>query len=122
MNKKQIIKFNPQEIDSWFLINKTNDPLCAFYELVAIEANNQIDLLSGKRADVSSIVVNSGLYEKEVKGRILPKYAKSMKVRKERIQAEVAMMDLMYGPRTSNEVPVDEIWLLDGWLLDNENQ
>lgn len=118
MDKKQIIKFNPKEIDSWFLINKTNDPLCAFYELVAIESNNQLNLLSGKRADVSSVVVNSDLYEKEVKGRILPKYAKILKVRKEKIKSEVAMMDLMYGPRTSSQVPEDEIWLLDGWLLE----
>ena len=120
MAKKQILKFNPQEIDAWFLINKTNDPVCAFYELVAIEANKQIELLSGKRADVSSVVINKGLYDKEVKGRILPQYAKKMGVRKERLQAEVSMLDLMYGPRTSNDVPVDEIWLLDGWLLEQE--
>jgi hypothetical protein len=29
------------------------------------------------------------------------------------------MYDLNYGPRISEEVPEDEIWLLEDWLLDS---
>lgn len=122
MKNKKIIKIDPKKIDKWFLINKYNNPIVNFYELLAVESGNELAILDGKRANVSSIIINKDLYNKEVLKRIMLKYVQKNGgefLTKKRIEVSIAMYDLNYGPRISEEVPEDEIWLLSDWLIDN---
>lgn len=116
-----VYKFDVKEIDQIFLVNKDTDPLTALYELLIVESNNVEALLNGKKPMVGSVVINEDLYKREVLDRILPKYAKkhhrNSYVTQKQMDLAIAMLDLDIGPRTSQIVPVNEIWLLKDWLV-----
>jgi hypothetical protein len=114
----KIIKYDPKQVKEMFLISPETDPLTAFYEWVVLEADAVDLVLLGMRPQVSRIKINREFYEKEVRGKILQKYAKKkMKYASEqRIQSSIALYDLDLGPATGDDVPVGEIHLEQCWL------
>ena len=123
MELDYILQFEQEDIDKMFLINKNTDPITAFYELIVVETGNEQKILNGFRPNVSFIVMNKDIYNKEVYKRILPKYAKKTGKFYTTKQNEIAiaMLDLDIGPRTELIVPSNQVWLMKGWLTQKDN-
>ena len=117
---KTIIKMD--DINRFFIIHKDSDPISAFYELLVVESNSELAVLAGSRPDVIKILVNRDQYDSEVLGRIMPKYAKKKMpyASDKQRQMAVSMLDLDIGPVSSDEVPAGEVWLMTGWLREEE--
>ena len=119
---KTIIRFNKDELKDYFLIGKYSDPISAFYEYLAVYSGRELDVLNGFRPNVSNVMMNKEVYKKDVLGNILKKYAKKQMPYSsdKHIELAISMLDLDIGPHTSKEVPENEIWLMDGWLMPEE--
>jgi hypothetical protein len=117
-----IVTFNPKDIDKIFLVNKNTDPITAFYEMLIVQIGLEQEILNGARPETSFVIINRDLYNREVYGRILHKYARKKKgdfYTKKYLDLSVSMLDLDIGPNTDNQVPENEIWILKGFLTND---
>jgi hypothetical protein len=113
------IKFKKSELKEYFKSDKLNDPLSGFYLFLVNLTNNEESLLSGKRVDITKVQLNKKQYKKEVYEKILSRYVKKKSGEfTKRYLLELSLYDLDIGPATNDEVPENEIWLLDGWLYE----
>jgi hypothetical protein len=113
------IKFKKSELKEYFKSDKLNDPLSGFYLFLVSLTNNEEALLNGKSVDVTKVKFNRKQYKKEVYEKILSKYVKKKCGEfTRRHSLELSLYDLDIGPATNDEVPENEIWLLDGWLYE----
>ena len=114
----QIIRFKQKDVKDMFRDDKLSDPISSFYQYLILETGNEINFLDGKTVDVSKVKLNADFYAKEIREKILLKYAKKKMpyASEQRLQGAIAMYDLDLGPGTHKDIPADAIVLETGWL------
>jgi hypothetical protein len=118
-----IVKFKQSDLKDMFLHSKLSDPITSFYEYLVLATGTELEILDNKTINVTKVVMNKSLYKTEVFDKIIMKYAKKecSFYNQERIDFAASMYDLDMGPSSSDDVPVGEIHLLDGWLRDRDD-
>lgn len=114
----QIIRFKQKDVKDMFKDDELSDPITSFYQYLILETGNEINFLDGKTINVTKIKLNSDFYEKEIRKKILLKYAKRKLPYYSdlKLKGAVAMYDLDIGPSTHKDIPANAIVLETGWL------